>query len=268
MLVDSHCHLDFPDFETDLPEVVRRAGEAGLSRIVTICTRPRLLSVTRKLSESYDPVYFAAGLHPLHAHEEPVPSVDELCAMAEHPKMIGFGESGLDFYRRAETAVAQRNSLQAHIEASWRTGLPVIIHARAADRELGDLLRGAYDQAPFRCVMHCYSSGPELARLALDLGFYLSMSGIITFRNADALRSIFADAPLERILVETDAPYLAPVPYRGKRNESAYVQHTARAGAELKGLSDAEFARATSENFFRLFSKVPRPEMEISHDGG
>ncbi|MEO0717378.1 MAG: TatD family hydrolase [Pseudomonadota bacterium] len=261
MLVDSHCHLDFPDFADDLGDVVERADAAGVRRMVSICTRPRQFDQVRGIAEAHEPIYFAAGLHPLNAHEEPHPTVADLLSMAEHPKMVGIGEAGLDYHYQRETEPQQKASFEPQIEAARRTALPLIIHARDADVDMIDILRREHAAGAFTCVMHCFSSGPELAEAALDLGFYLSMSGVATFKKADELRDIFRRAPLDRILVETDAPYLAPPPFRGKRNEPAYVAKTAQVGAELFDLPLEAFAQATTDNFHRLFTKVPRADV-------
>lgn len=255
-IVDSHCHLDFADFEGKLDEVIARAAEAGVTRMVTICTRLRLEPEVRALAEAHGPVFYAAGTHPMHVTEEPMATLEALTAIARHPKCIGIGETGLDYHYTADTAEVQQRSLRIHVAAARATGLPLIIHARAADDDMARILTEEHARGAFGCVMHCYSSGPELARRALELGFYLSMSGIAAFPRSDALREIFRAAPLERILLETDSPYLAPPPHRGKRNEPAYTALTARVGAELFGLSLQEFARATTANFDRLFSKA------------
>ena len=256
MLVDSHCHLDFPDFEGKTDAIVSSARDAGVHRMVTICTQLRHEPAVRAIAEAHDPVFYAAGTHPMSAAEEPMASVADLVALAAHPKMVGIGESGLDYHYTAESAAVQKESLRIHIEAAQETGLPLIIHARDADEDMARLLSEGYARRPYSCVMHCFSSGAGLARTALDLGFYLSMSGIAAFPKSHELRAIFADAPVDRILVETDSPYLAPPPYRGKRNEPAYVVHTAKAGAELFGMRYAGFARQTEENFERLFPKA------------
>lgn len=255
-LVDSHCHLDFPDFVGEHDAIIDRAAQAGVTRMVTICTRLRQIDQVRALAERYEGVFFAAGGHPLHVHEEPPVSLSDLTDLAKHPKMIGIGETGLDYHYTAETAELQETSLRIHIEAARQTGLPLIIHARAADDDMAGILSQEHEAGPFDCVMHCFSSGPKLAKAALDLGFYLSMSGIAAFKNSDALRAIFADAPVERILVETDSPYLAPPPHRGKRNEPAYTALTATIGATLYGMSPEDFARQTTANFDRLFAKA------------
>ncbi|WP_084861284.1 TatD family hydrolase [Salibaculum halophilum] len=255
-LVDSHCHLDFPDFEGELPDVIERAQAAGVARMVTICTRLRNEPQVRAIAEAHDPVFYAAGTHPMSAGDEPLARVDELVALARHPKFVGIGETGLDYHYTAESAEAQRRSLRVHIDAARETGLPLIIHARDADDDMAAILRDGYADGPYPCVMHCYSSGPELARAALDMGFYLSMSGIATFPKSQQVRDIFAAAPVDRVLVETDSPYLAPPPHRGKRNEPAYTAHTARVGAEVFGMDPDDFARQTAENFDRLFAKA------------
>jgi len=255
-LVDSHCHLDFPDFDDERGEVIARARAAGVTRMVTICTRLRNEPQVRAIAEAHDGVFYAAGTHPMSAAEEPLATVDELTALARHPKFVGIGETGLDYHYTAESAEVQRRSLRVHIDAARETGLPLIIHARDADADMVAILREGYGNGAYSCVMHCFSSGRGLAEAALDLGFYLSMSGIAAFPRSQELRDIFAAAPLERILVETDSPYLAPPPHRGRRNEPAYVAHTARVGAELFGLDEAAFARATSANFDRLFAKA------------
>jgi TatD DNase family protein len=255
-IVDSHCHLDFPDFAEERAEVVARAVSAGVTRMVTICTRLRNAPAVRAIAEAHDPVFWAAGTHPMSAAEEPMATAGELETLARHPKFVGIGESGLDYHYTAESAAVQQESLRVHIEAARRTGLPLIIHARDADEDMARILAEEHAAGAYTCVMHCFSSGAGLARAALDLGFYLSMSGIAAFPKSTELREIFASAPLDRILVETDSPYLAPPPYRGKRNEPAHTVHTARVGAELFGLSEAEFAKATTANFDRLFRKA------------
>ena len=259
-IVDSHCHLDFPDFEGEISELVARATAAGVTRMVTICTRLRNEPAVRAIAEAYDPVFYAAGTHPMSAADEPLATVDELLKLTGHPKMVGIGESGLDYHYTAESADIQKQSLRIHIAAARESGLPLIIHARAADDDMARILSEEYRSGAYNCVMHCFSSSKELAAAALDLGFYLSMSGIATFKKSQELRDIFAAAPVDRILVETDAPYLAPVPYRGKRNEPAYTAHTAKVGAEVFGMDYADFARQTTENFDRLFSKASTKE--------
>lgn len=257
-ITDSHCHLDFPDFNDERDAVVARAIEAGVTRMVTICTRLRLEPQVRAIAEAYAPVFYAAGTHPMSAADEPLATVDELIALARHPKFVGIGETGLDYHYTAESADIQKTSLRIHIAAARETGLPLIIHARAADEDMARILAEEYRNGAYSCVMHCFSSSAELGRAALDLGFYLSMSGITAFPKSQELRDIFAAAPVDRILVETDAPYLAPPPYRGKRNEPAYTAHTARKGAEVFGMDYAGFAAQTQDNFDRLFTKAAR----------
>jgi len=255
-ITDSHCHLDFPDFDEDRDEIVARALRAGVGRMVTICTRLRNEPAVRAIAEAYEPVFYAAGTHPMSAADEPMASADGLIQMAKHPKFVGIGETGLDYHYTAESAEVQRKSLRIHIEAARQTGLPLIIHARAADEDMAQILSEEYARGAYSCVMHCFSSGPELARKALDLGFYLSMSGIAAFPKSQEVRDIFAAASVDRVLVETDAPYLAPPPHRGKRNEPAYSAHTAKVGAEVFGMEYDEFAAQTEANFERLFWKA------------
>ena len=257
-LVDSHCHLDFPDFTGELPQVLARARAAGVTRMVTICTRLRQEPQVRAIAEAHGGVFYAAGTHPMSATEEPLATVAQLVALARHPKFVGIGESGLDYHYTAESAALQQTSLRTHIEAAQELQLPLIIHARAADDDVARILMEGMKIRPYPCVMHCFSSGPALAAAALEMGFYLSMSGISTFPKSAALRDIFAAAPLNRILLETDSPYLAPIPHRGKRNEPAYTAFTAKTGAQIYGITEAEFAAATTANFDRLFTRAAR----------
>lgn len=257
-IVDSHCHLDFPDFNGELPDLLARARAAGVTRMVTICTRLRNEPSVRAIAEAHEGVFYAAGTHPMSAAEEPMATVDQLVALARHPKFVGIGESGLDYHYTAESAEVQKLSLRLHITAAQETGLPLIIHARAADEDMAAILTEGFKERPYSCVMHCFSSGAALAQAALELGFYLSMSGIATFPKSQDLRDIFAAAPVERILLETDSPYLAPIPHRGKRNEPVYTAFTAKTGAGLYGMTEAAFAAQTSANFDRLFTKAAR----------
>ena len=256
LLVDSHCHLDFENLQPDLDDVIARARAAGVTRMVTICTRLRNEPQVRALAERFDGVFYAAGTHPMNAADEPMATVEELVALAEHPKFVGIGESGLDYHYTAESMAVQQESLRVHIEVARRTGLPLIIHSRDADDDMARILAEEHRAGAYTCVMHCFSSGAALAEAALDLGFYLSMSGIAAFPRSEALREIFAATPLERILVETDSPYLAPPPHRGKRCEPAFTAHTAARGAETMGVSYEAFCAATSANFDRLFHKA------------
>ena len=259
-ITDSHCHLDFDDFEGELDTVIARAQAAGVTRMVTICTKLAAEPQVRAIAEAYAPVFYAAGTHPMSAASEPLVSVEDLVALAAHPKFVGIGETGLDYHYTADSAEIQQTSLRIHIEAARQTGLPLIIHARAADDDMARILTEEYRAGAYSCVMHCFSSSAELARAALDLGFYLSMSGIAAFPKSQELRDIFAAAPVDRILVETDAPYLAPPPHRGKRNEPAYTAHTARIGAEAFGMDYADFAAQTQANFGALFTKAARSQ--------
>ena len=255
-ITDSHCHLDFPDFSGELDDIIDRAQRAGVRRLVTICTRLSQEPDVRRIAEAYNQVFYAAGNHPMNADKEPMATLEELVAIAAHPKFVAIGETGLDYHYTIESAEIQKKSLCIHIKAAQTTNLPLIIHARGADQDMAEILKSEYKNAPYRCVMHCFSSSPELGKTALDLGFYLSMSGIATFPKSQGVRDIFAAAPMDQILVETDAPYLAPPPYRGKRNEPAYSTFTAQVGADLFGVSLEEFAAQTETNFERLFWKA------------
>ncbi len=255
-LVDSHCHLDFPDFDDERAAVIGRAVAAGVTRMVTICTRLRHEPRVRAIAEAHGPVFYAAGTHPMSAAEEPMATVESLIALSRHPKFVAIGETGLDYHYSADSRTVQQTSLRIHIAAARETGLPLIIHARDADDDMAAILSEEHRAGTYDCVLHCFSSGPALAQTALDLGFYLSMSGIAAFPRSQALRDIFAAAPLDRILLETDSPYLAPPPFRGRRNEPAYTAHTAAAGAAIFGLDLATFAARTSANFDRLFGKA------------
>ncbi|EKE45406.1 hypothetical protein OCGS_0496 [Oceaniovalibus guishaninsula JLT2003] len=255
-LTDSHCHLDFPDFDGIRDDVVARAVDAGVRRMVTICTRLHDAPKIRAISEAYDPVFWAAATHPMSVAKDPMAGVDQLVELASHPKMVGIGETGLDYHYTSDSAEAQKESLRIHIEAARRTGLPLIVHARDADDDIARILTDEHDAGAFSCVMHCFSSSEALARAALDLGFYLSISGIAAFPKSGVLRDIFAAAPRDRLLVETDSPYLAPPPHRGKRNEPAFTMLTAGIVAEHLGLDLAALAAATEANFDRLFNKA------------
>jgi TatD DNase family protein len=255
-LVDSHCHLDFPDFDNELPDVIARAKAAGVIRMVTICTRLRFEPRVRAIADAHEGVFYAAGTHPMSAAEEPMATVAALVALAGHEKFVGIGETGLDYHYTADSKAVQQTSLRIHIEAAQQTGLPLIIHARDADDDMARILAEGFRAKPYGCVMHCFSSGAALAEAALEMGFYLSMSGIAAFPKSGDLRAIFAAAPVERILLETDSPYLAPPPHRGRRNEPAYTAFTAKAGAQIYGMTDAEFAAQTTANFDRLFTRA------------
>ncbi|MDO7631859.1 MAG: TatD family hydrolase, partial [Loktanella sp.] len=243
-------------FDAERPEIIARAIEAGVERMVTSCTRLRNEPAVRAIAEANAAVFYAAGTHPMSAAEEPLATFDELVRMSKHPKFVGIGETGLDYHYTAESADIQKESLRIHIAAARETKLPLIIHARAADDDMARILAEEHANGAYSCVMHCFSSSPELGRAALDLGFYLSMSGIATFPKSQEVRDIFASAPIDRILVETDSPYLAPKPKRGRRNEPAYSVHTAAVGAEVFGMSYDDFAVQTTANFDRLFWKA------------
>ncbi len=258
MLIDSHCHLDFPELAGDEAAVLARARTAGVSGMLTIGTRLDQFERVRAIAERHDNVWCSVGVHPHEAKEEGQRTPDRLVEAAHHPKVVGIGETGLDFYYEHSPREEQAESFRAHIAASRQTGLPLIVHTRDADAETGDILENEYAKGAFPGLIHCFSSGPDVARRALALGLYISISGIVTFKAAESLRTIVRDIPLDRLLVETDAPYLAPVPKRGKTNEPAFVAHTAAKVAELKGIGIAELEAATTDNFFRLFTKVPR----------
>jgi TatD DNase family protein len=255
MLVDSHCHLDFPDFAPDLDGTVSRAREAGVGLMLTIGTKLSQFAGVRAVAERYPDVWCSVGIHPHEAATEEGDTA-RLLELAQHPKVVGFGETGLDFYYEHSPRDAQERGFRAHIAAARTAGLPLIVHTRDADVETGSILAEEMADGPFTGLLHCFSSGRELAEKAVELGFYISLSGIVTFKKSDELRAIVAAVPLDRILVETDAPYLAPVPMRGKRNEPAFVAHTAAKVAEVKGVSPQILAEATTANFLRLFTKV------------
>jgi TatD DNase family protein len=257
MLVDSHCHLDFPDFANELDAVVARAGAAGVARMVTISTRVRRFAGVLSIAERFPEVYCSVGTHPHYAHEELDVTVDDLVAETRHPKVVAIGEAGLDYHYDNSPREAQERGFRTHIAAARATGLPLVIHSREADADTARILEEETGQGAFPAVLHCFTGGPDLARRAVALGHYVSFTGILTFKNSIALREIAAELPADRILVETDAPYLAPNPFRGKHNEPAFVIETAKVLADTRGVSLEEIARQTSDNFFRLFGKVP-----------
>jgi TatD DNase family protein len=258
MLVDSHCHLDFPDFAPELEAVVARAEAAGVGRMVTISTRVRRHAQVLAIAERFPNVTCSVGTHPHHAHEELDITMDDLVERAQHPKVVAIGEAGLDYHYDNSPRDAQEQGFRTHIAAARATQLPLVIHAREADEDTARILEEEMGKGPFPAVLHCYTGGPDLARRAIALGHSISFTGIVTFKNSTALREIAKSLPPDRFLVETDAPYLAPLPYRGKRNEPAYVTEVARVLADVRGVGVDEIARQTTENFFRLFSKVPR----------
>jgi len=258
MLVDSHCHLDFPDFAADMEGVLTRAAAAGVGEMVTISTRVRRFDEVRAIAETHAPVWCSVGTHCHHAAEEPEVDRDTLIRLAEHPKVVAIGEAGLDYHYDFSPRDIQLASFREHIAAARATGLPLVIHAREADDDMARVLEEeTAGEGAFPHLLHCFSSGPDLARRSLALGGYVSFSGILTFKKSDEVRAIAAEVPLERLLVETDAPYLAPQPFRGKRCEPAHVAETARVLAAVKGIEPAEMAKITTDNFHRLFKKVP-----------
>jgi TatD DNase family protein len=259
MLVDSHCHLDFPEFAPELDEVVARARRAGIGRMVTICTRLDQFDRVRAIAERFPEVYCSVGVHPHEAGADWGCDPATLIALARHEKVVGIGETGLDYYYEHSPREAQQRSFRAHIEAARATGLPLIVHTRDAETDTVEILREETAKGPFPALIHCFTGSVELAEKMTDLGFYISLSGIVTFKKAEGVRGAAASVSPDRLLVETDAPYLAPVPHRGKRNEPAFVVHTAAAAAALAGLSADALADQTTANFFRLFSKVPQP---------
>ena len=260
MLVDSHCHLDFPDFAGDLDALVARAADAGVGRLVTVSTRVRRLGELIAIAERFPNVYCSVGTHPHHADEEDGISPDELVEATRHPKVVALGEAGLDHFYDHGSPEAQARGFRAHITAARITGLPLVIHTREADEDCGRILEEEIAKGPFRAVLHCYTGGRDLAMKAIALGLSISFTGILTFKKSDALRDLAAELPGDRIMVETDSPYLAPGKFRGKRNEPAYVVEVAKVLAETRGVSLEEISRQTTDNFFRLFSKVPPPK--------
>jgi TatD DNase family protein len=256
MLVDSHCHLDFADFATETDAVVARARAAGVGTLVTICTRLTEFERVLAIAERFDDVWCSVGIHPHEAENEPDATAARLVELARHPKVVGIGEAGLDFYYDHSPRERQKEVFRRHIGAARLAGLPLIVHSRDADEETAALLEEGAAAGGLAGVIHCFSSTAMLAERALALGFYISLSGIVTFRKAEQLRAIARDIPADRILVETDSPYLAPVPHRGKRNEPAFVVHTAELLAELRGEAADAFAATTTANFYRLFAKA------------
>jgi TatD DNase family protein len=259
MLIDSHCHLDFPDFSDDIEAVIARAAAAGVGRIVTISTRVRRHDALLALAERFPDVFCSVGTHPHYAQEEIEITADDLIARTRHAKVVAVGEAGLDYFYDRSPREAQERGFRNHVAAARASGLPLVIHARDADSDVARILEEEMEQGPFRAVLHCFTGGRALARRAIALGHFISFTGILTFKNSEELRAIAAELPADRILVETDAPYLAPGKFRGKRNEPAYVAETARVLAEARGVSLEEIARQTTDNFFRLFAKTPRP---------
>jgi TatD DNase family protein len=257
VLIDSHCHLDFPELAADRAGVIARAKANGVERMVTISTRVRRYDEITAIAEQNPEVWCSVGTHPHNAHEEPEITTADLVRLAEHPRCVAIGEAGLDYHYPGDYP-AQATGFRRHIAAARETGLPLVIHAREADDDIASILEDETGKGAFPFILHCFSSGLDLARRGLALGGYISFSGILTFKNAATIQEAAVTAPADRILVETDAPYLAPIPYRGKPNEPAYVMHTAQKLAELRGVSLAEISDTTTETFFRLFTKAKR----------
>ncbi|HWJ71876.1 MAG TPA: TatD family hydrolase [Kaistia sp.] len=262
MLVDSHCHLDFPEFDADRAGLIDEAHRAGVGLMVTISTRVRRFEQVRAIAERYPSVFCSVGTHPNSAHEETDVTTAELIALAAHPKVVAIGEAGLDYVYGAEHKAEQARGLRRHIAAARITGLPLVIHAREADDDMIAILTEENGEGAFPAILHCFSSGARLAEVGVALGCYISFSGILTFRSAENIRAIARDIPEDRLLVETDAPYLAPVPHRGHTNHPAYVRDTAAVLASVRGLSEEQIATITTSNFRRLFTKVPNSAFE------
>ena len=258
MLVDSHCHLDFPDLAGEAETLVARARAAGVGRIVTISTRVKRHAQVLAIAEKFPDVFFSIGTHPHHADEELDITTADLVQRAQHPKIVAIGEAGLDYHYDNAPRAAQEEGFRRHIAAARASGLPLVIHSRDCDADMARILREESGKGAFPAVLHCFTGGRDLAFAAIDLGHYVSFTGILTFKRSDDLRAIAAALPADRILIETDAPYLAPLPFRGKRNEPAYLAETAKVLADVRGVSPTEIAKQTTENFFQLFSKVPR----------
>ena len=259
MLVDSHCHLDFPDYAGQIEQVVARAASAGVGVCLSIGTELKRFTGVKAVAEKFPNVWCSVGVHPHESEKELLDDEAVLIREAAHPKVVGIGETGLDYYYEHSPRSPQQTNFRAHIAAARKTGLPVIVHTRDADDDTIEILRDEMAKGRFTGLIHCFTGTQKLADAALELGLYISVSGIATFKNSSALREVIASVPLDRLLVETDAPFLAPVPHRGKTNEPAFVVHTAKMLAALKGVTEDELAETTTENFFRLFSKVQRP---------
>lgn len=258
MLIDTHCHLDFPDFEAERDAIIERAREAGVAQMVTISTRVKRFDTILAIAEKYPNVFCSVGTHPHNADEELDVTADDLVRLSAHPKVVAIGEAGLDYFYDNAPRDAQAEGLRRHIAAARTTGLPLVIHSRSADDDMAAILTEESGKSAFPFLLHCFSSGPDLARIGVELGGYVSFSGILTFPKSEELRDIARTVPRDRMIVETDAPYLAPKPFRGKRNEPAYVAHTAEVLAQAIGVSSEEIAEITTENAFRIFSKMPR----------
>ncbi len=256
MLIDSHCHLDFDVLSADLDGVMARAHEAGIDGCVTISTRVKQFQKITHIAEKFANVWCSVGTHPHNAHEELDVTTEDLIRLSEHPKCVAIGEAGLDYHYDNSPREAQAEGFRRHIAAARETGLPLVIHSRSADDDMAQILEEESGKGTFPFVLHCFSSGAELARRGLALGGYVSFSGILTFKNAQEIQEVAGFVPADRMLVETDAPYLAPVPHRGTSNEPSFVRHTAEKLAEIRGMSIEEIGAQTTQNFGRLFSKT------------
>jgi TatD DNase family protein len=259
LVVDSHCHLDYEGLAERMPTVLANAEAAGVGLMVSIGTRVRKFEKLLQIADENSNVFCTVGTHPHHAHEELDVTADDLVELAKHPKVVGIGEAGLDYHYDLSPRAAQEQGFRAHIAAARETGLPLVIHAREADADVASILEAEMKKGVFKPLLHCFTSSMELAQRGLAIGAYVSFSGILTYKNAENLREVAAEVPMDRLLVETDSPYLAPVPHRGKSNEPAYVVKTLEQLAAVKGVTVDIMAKATNDNFFRLFSKVPRP---------
>ncbi|GGF64380.1 TatD-related deoxyribonuclease [Terasakiella brassicae] len=258
MLVDSHCHLDFPEFQEDFEAVLARAEETGVKTMMTICTHVTKFDQVHAIAKAHDNIFCTVGIHPHNADSEPEVTVDQLVQWASDPKVVGFGETGLDYFYEHSPREIQQRQFRTHIEAARKLDLPVIVHTRDAEEDTLAIIEEEYNKAPFRGLIHCFSASDAFAQRVVSMGFYISISGIVTFKKAEELREAIKNVPVDRLLVETDAPYLAPIPKRGKRNEPAYTAFTAAKVAEIKGLSEEEFAKQSTDNYFTLFSKAKR----------
>ncbi len=258
MLIDTHCHLDFADFAEERDAIVARAHASGVGQMVTISTRVKKLDELLEIAEKYPSVFCSVGTHPNNADEELDVMAEDLVRLAAHPKVVAIGEAGLDYFYDTVKPEDQKTGFLRHIAASRQTGLPLVIHSRNADADMAAILTEETGKGAFPFILHCFSSGAELARTGVELGGYISFSGILTFPKSGELRDIAKTVPLDRLLVETDAPYLAPKRWRGKRNEPSYVVNTAEVLAETHGLEYDEIAKITTENAFRIFSRMPR----------
>jgi len=259
LLVDSHCHLNFPDFKDDLEAVITRAREAGVGVMQTICTEMEEFEEVAAIAQGHEGIYCSVGVHPNESQQKAKAELAALLERVGHPKVIGIGETGLDYHYAHSTHDVQRESFRVHIAAARASGLPLIVHTREAEEDTVDILAEEMGKGAFKGVIHCFTSSKYLADKSVEMGFYVSLSGILSFKSAQDIRDTVKTIPLNRLLIETDAPYLAPIPYRGKRNEPSYVKYTNKILADIKGISEEECAAATTDNFFRLFDKAKPP---------